>query len=145
MRRDLPIWITVLICCWISSAKPPPSKDKPWDGLRRRTITLTNHLPPLPGQLVGRVTTNTLDVLVLRSAQPADPPMGVKRYTFTTSTPIAGMTISNCVQATTNLQHGPWTNLLWVTATGQPVEVDLKVDPTLPGKFLRMGTNAWGR
>ena len=144
MRRSL-LTIALLIVCWVALARPPATQDKPWDGLRRRTITLTNHIPPLPAQLAGKLTTNTLTVGVIRAAQPVQPPTGVRRYTFTTSTPIAGMTISNCVQATTNLQRGPWTNLLWITATGQPVEVDLKVDPNLPGKYLRMGTNAWGR
>lgn len=135
--------------------KPPPSGNLPMlskrpprgaiPGPTPKIIIRTNQLPPLPGQTNGKtvVTTNSFAVVIL-GAQAAQPVLGVKRFAFTTSTPIPGMTISNNLQATTNLKSGPWTNLLWMTANGQSVTVDIKIDPKLPGKFFRMGTNTYG-
>ena len=44
------------------SAKPAPTNDKPWDGRHYRTITITNHFPPLPGQTNATVSVRSLTV-----------------------------------------------------------------------------------
>ena len=145
--------IAVVFACLIAaSGKPPASKDLPMRPTRHkdsipnptpRLITVTNHLPPMPGQASGKVTTNT--IAVISFSQPAPPRVpGVKRFTFTMTTPIAGMNISNSIDAATDWVHGPWTNLIWMTANGQTITVDIKIDPTLKAKYFKMGTNAYG-
>lgn len=139
----------VVISGW---CKPPPTRDYPM--LRKtpppsvtpapsmRTVTITNHVPPLPGQTNATETvTSFTRALPLATVQPTSNNLLVRSFEFTSSPNWYGVSGSNVLQATTNLVD--WTNLLFMPTVGTNVTVNITVDPKAPEKLFRLGPNRY--